>query len=354
MALLLTVSMLLSVCPLSLADTPALHAYCNGFRVTLDGNDKPSGFGFNVGAQFGTAPYEISYSMTGGGTISGTTTTSGYVSLPGNFVSGDYTFTVTVRDAAGAVSTAVMVVGYTVDESGTYSQNVKSSVAPMQITVSRITLNATTLTLRAGTTSQLTPAVEPSNAANRSVSFESSDPGVATVSETGLITAVKAGSCKIICSAKDSSGVKAECTLIVAQPVTGISLSPATFTVSEGGTYKLTPVITPADAANKEVEYKSGNNAVVVVANDGTVTGVSAGVATITVSSKDDPTKIAVCTVTVGTPVGSVTVSPKSMELTTGTSMTLAATVAPETATNKTLICRPPIPMWRRLTPPAV
>ena len=338
-ALILLLSMMFSLGMPALADDPALRAYCYGFRVTLDGNNKPSGFGFNMGAQFGTEPYTLNYSLTGGATLSGTAVASGYVSLPGNFLSGTYTITVNATDAAGAQSSAVMTVAYTVDATGdNYSQNVTGAVSPLTVQVSNITLNATALTLKVGQTAQLTPAVEPANAANRAVTFETSDPAIATVSETGVITPLKAGSCRIICTAQDGSGVKAECALIVAQAVTGITVSPATFTVTEGGTYKLNPTILPADAANKEVPYKSGNNAVVVVANDGTVTGVSAGVATITVSSKDDPTKIAVCTVTVGTPVGSVTVSPKSMELTTGTTMTLAATVAPETATNKTLI----------------
>jgi len=338
-ALILLLSMLFSISPLALADTPSLRAYCYGFRVTLDANGNPSGFGFNMGAQYGTEPYTLNYALSGGATISGTATRAGYVSLPGNFVSGDYTVTVNATDAAGAMSVAVMEVSYAVNPAdGTYTQTIKSAVSPQTIYVNKITLNATALTLKVGETAQLTPAVEPANAANRAVRFESSDPGVATVSDAGVITALKAGSCRIVCTAQDGSGVAAECALIVAQSVTGITLSPASFTITEGGTYRLNPVILPADAANKEVVYASGNKAVVVVANDGTVTGVSAGVATITVSSKEDPTKIAVCTVTVGTPVGSVTLSPKSMELTTGTSMTLAATVAPETATNKTLI----------------
>lgn len=337
LACLLMFCLLLASIP-AMAAAPALRAYCYSFAVeTSQGN--VTGFGFRMGAQYGTEPYTLSYAFAkdGGATMSGSVSSAGYVSVPGNFQSGTYTFTASVKDAAGALSTAVMNITFTIDENGSTSSTVNSAVRPEEVKVQEIKLPVSAQTMRVGDTFALTATVTPDDAKNKEVSYTSTDSGVATVDENGLITAVANGSCKVICAARDGSGVTSECQIIVIQSVTGISLSPATITIPVGGTYKLTPVISPENANNKEVTYVSGNKEVAVVANNGTITGVDMGVVTISVSSKDDPTKIASCVVTVGTPVASVEVSPTSMELKTGSAMTLSAVVSPDTATNKTL-----------------
>lgn len=335
---LLMLCLLLSSIP-ALAATPALRAYCYSFAVeTKEGS--VTGFGFRMGAQYGTEPYALSYTFAkdGGATMNGTVPSAGYVSVPGNFTSGTYTFTASVKDAAGALSTAVMNVTFTIDENGSTSSSVNSAVRPEEVKVQEIKLPVSAQTMRVGDTFALSATVTPDDAKNKEVAYTSTDSGIASVDETGLISAVAAGSCKIICTARDGSGVTSECQIIVIQSVTGISLTPATLTIPVGGTYKLSPVISPENANNKEVTFISGNKAVAVVANDGTITGVDMGVVTISVASKDDPTKIASCVVTVGTPVAGVEVSPTAVELKTGAAMTLSAAVTPDNATNKTLV----------------
>ncbi len=337
-ALMLMLCMFLSAVP-ALSEAPALRAYCHAFSVEAS-EGEVRGFGFKMGAQYGTEPYTLSYTFAkeGGSTASGSVSSAGYVSVPGNFGTGTYTFTASVKDAAGALSTAVMNVTFTVDENGNMNSTVNSAVAPQEVKVQSISLGVSAQTMRAGDTFQLHATVAPENAKNKDVTFTSTDAGVATVSESGLVTAIKSGSCKVICTAKDGSGVTTECQVIVIQPVTGLTLSHSALSIAVGATAKLTAVITPDNASNKEVTFTSGNKEVAVVANDGTITGVDMGVVTITVSSKDDPTKLATCVVTVGTPVAGVEVSPKSVELKTGNSITLTASVLPENATNKTLV----------------
>lgn len=338
MAFMLMLCMLLTTLPV-LADAPALRAYCHAFSVEAS-EGEVRGFGFKMGAQYGTEPYTMSYTFAkdGGSTASGSVGSAGYVSVPGNFSSGVYTFTASVKDAAGALSTAVMQVTFTVDENGNMNSTVNSAVSPQEVKVQGISLGVTAQTMRAGDTFQLHATVAPENAKNKEVSYTSTDAGIATVSESGLITAIKSGSCKVICTAKDGSGVTSECQVIVIQPVTGLTLSHSALSIAVGATAKLSAVITPENASNKEVTFTSGNKEVAVVANDGTITGVDMGVVTITVSSKDDPTKIATCVVTVGTPVTGVEVSPQSLELKTGNSFAMTATVLPANATNKTLV----------------
>ena len=79
--------------------------------------------------------------------------------------------------------------------------------------------------------------------------------------------------------------------------VTGVSL-PSTASVEVGNTTQLTATISPSNATNQNVTWSSGNTAVATVASDGTITGVSAGTAVITVTTSDGG-YTDTCTVTV-------------------------------------------------------
>ncbi|MBQ6191577.1 MAG: Ig-like domain-containing protein [Bacteroidaceae bacterium] len=93
------------------------------------------------------------------------------------------------------------------------------SVRPVRkILASAIVLDKTQLNLDAdkGQTAQLTATVQPANfVSNKKVTWESSDNYVASVDQTGLVKAIAPGTCTITCRAKDGSGVKAECYVIV-------------------------------------------------------------------------------------------------------------------------------------------
>lgn len=81
--------------------------------------------------------------------------------------------------------------------------------------------------------------------------------------------------------------------------VTAVSLAPATATVEEGSTVQLTASVSPANATNKEVTFESDDEGVATVDGDGLVTGVTAGEATITVTTTDGEfTDTSVVTVT--------------------------------------------------------
>lgn len=79
--------------------------------------------------------------------------------------------------------------------------------------------------------------------------------------------------------------------------VTGVDI-PNTASVEVGSTTQLTATISPSNATNQNVSWSSGNTSVATVASDGTITGVSAGTAVITVTTEDG-NYIDTCTVTV-------------------------------------------------------
>ena len=209
--------------------------------------------------------------------------------------------------------------------------------------VTGITLSATELSLQPGATKQLTATISPADAANTNVTWESSNTAVATVGSSGIVTGVANGTCTITCRAMDGSGVKAECQVTVGSssgtPVTSITLSQTSLTLSVGSTQTLTATVLPANATNKSVTWTSSNTSVATVSQAGTVSAVASGSTTIVCSAKDGSGVYAECqvNVTVGTPVTSITLNQTAIALTVGGSQTLTATVLPADATNKTL-----------------
>lgn len=80
--------------------------------------------------------------------------------------------------------------------------------------VAQITLKPTSLSLQEGKSSTIKANIRPTDAANKSVKWSSSNTKVATVSN-GVVKAVKAGSARIICTAQDGSGISASCSVTV-------------------------------------------------------------------------------------------------------------------------------------------
>ncbi|MFR4270432.1 MAG: Ig domain-containing protein [Blautia faecis] len=100
--------------------------------------------------------------------------------------------------------------------SATCTVNVKGSTEPEVVKVSGITLNPDiSLEIKEGSSYTIKATVAPSNATNSSVKWVSSSPDVATVDDSGNVTAIKAGSTMITCTAVDGSGVSASCPVTV-------------------------------------------------------------------------------------------------------------------------------------------
>ena len=181
--------------------------------------------------------------------------------------------------------------------------------------------------------------VLPSNATDKSISWSSSNTGIATVDNNGKVTAVAAGSAVITVTTTDG-GKTATCTVTVtnpAIPVQSVSLDKTSLSLNVGENSTLLATVLPANADNKAVTWSSSNTAIATVDASGKVTAVAAGSAVITVTTTDGG-KTATCTVTVtnpAVPVQSVSLNKTELSLNVGESMTLTATVLPENADNK-------------------
>ena len=205
------------------------------------------------------------------------------------------------------------------------------TVTVIATSVTSITLNRTSASLKAGETVTLTATVKPDDAADKTVTWSTSDATVATVSN-GVVTAKKVGSATITAKAGDKTATCA--VTVVATQVTSITLDRTSASLKAGETVTLTATVKPDDATDKTVTWSTSDATVATVSN-GVVTAKKVGSATITAKAGD---KTATCVVTVvATQVTSITLNRTSASLKAGETVTLTATVKPDDATDKTV-----------------
>lgn len=92
------------------------------------------------------------------------------------------------------------------------------NLKPYNEVISSITLNKITDSLTVGQSDTLIATVTPDNATNKTVTWTSSDPSIATVDSNGKVTAVKAGTATITATTTDGSNLSASCVVTVAEP----------------------------------------------------------------------------------------------------------------------------------------
>ncbi len=240
-----------------------------------------------------------------------------------------------VITAAGAGTATITVT--TID--GSHTATVAVTVTP--ILVSGVSVSSATVGIVSGSTETVTATVEPANAANKGLMWSSSDDQVATVNQSGEITAVGVGTADITVTTSDGSNITKTIVVTVTAgtvSVTGVSISgSATISIVDGSTAPVTATIAPANATNNSVTWSSSDAQVATVDQSGEITALGVGTVTITVTTSDGP-YIATVAVTV-TPilVSSVSVDESTVSIVNGLTATVTVTVLPVNATNQTL-----------------
>ena len=226
-------------------------------------------------------------------------------------------------------------------EDGGYAATCKVTVTEKIIPVTSVTLDKDKLELDKGTTAQLKATVLPENATYKNVTWRSSNESIATVDQNGKVTAKSVENATVTVTTEDG-GYMAICKVTVIEkviPVTSVSLDNDRLDLIEGGTGQLTATVLPDDATNKNVAWKSSDESIATVDQNGNVTAKTSGNATITVTTEDGSKKDT-CEVTItekAVPVTGVTLDKDRLELDQGTTTQLKATVLPENATNKSV-----------------
>ena len=212
------------------------------------------------------------------------------------------------------------------------------------VAVTGVRLDNTGITVGVGGTWQLNATVEPEDAENKSVTWESSDESVATVDENGLVTGKSAGSATVTVRTVDG-GYTAQCSVTVEGEETvlptGVTLSHTTLNMQVGEEAQLIATVQPADATDKSITWESNAPETVSVDSEGRLTAHKAGTAVITARTVNGFS--AFCMVTVEEddepeiPVTGISLSPTYIELTEGETAQLTVTIEPEDATDRSI-----------------
>ena len=199
---------------------------------------------------------------------------------------GEAVITATANDGSGVIATCKV----------TLKQRLASSV----------TLSADELSLERTSTTLLTSHIIPENADRRNLMWLSSDENVATVnspgvfSSEGFVTAVGVGEAVITAYTVDGSKLTASCKVTVTPKlVTSVTLDESELTIEKNFTAQLTAIVAPDDADNLGLTWTSDNEEVATVDENGLVTAVGEGTATITATANDGSGVSASCVVTV-------------------------------------------------------
>lgn len=158
-----------------------------------------------------------------------------------------------------------------------------------QTNVKTIVINGdNTLT---STPKQLTVTVLPSDATNKEITWSISDPTIAVITETGLLTGLKNGTVKVTATAKDGSGVKGDKTYTVSG-ITGSavliqSIAITAATITNGQPLQLTTQIAPENATTKTLTWTTSSQAIATISADGLLTPRLNGTVTVTATATD-------------------------------------------------------------------
>ncbi len=204
--------------------------------------------------------------------------------------------------------------------------------------VSSITLSQAVLFVQQGETANLFVAYEPSNLETPEYKWSSSNTSVATVDNTGKITALSEGTTIITVFAPDYN-LSSTCSVRVTPIVpTGVNLSETMLSMIVGDTHPLVATVIPDNAKDKKLMWSTSNLEVASVDKDGVVTAKKEGTAIITVATNTG-SLMAKCEITVSKiSVESITLSKSDFDMYEGQISMLTATILPENATYKSLI----------------
>lgn len=177
----------------------------------------------------------------------------------------------------------------------TTSKVVEVVVTPVSLDM----VDRITLTKEKNSKAKLEAVVQPEDATHVEIEFTSSNEDVATVNSDGEINAVDVGEATITASIKETD-LTAECVVTVVPDIESIELSDTSLKLKKDGTAQLTATANPDGASIDGIAFASDAPDVATVDEEGNVTAIADGKATITASVGDVSAE---CVVTVDSTV---------------------------------------------------
>lgn len=185
---------------------------------------------------------------------------------------------------------------------------------------------------------QIEPSITPINATNQVLKWTSSNNEVAIVDENGFVRGISPGDAYIIAETTDGLNISAKCLVNVKIPVREITLNEDTVSIPVGNGFRITATVSPDNADNNNLLWKSSNPAIVSVDQTGYVYALKEGEAIIMVSCADGPKVSSECYVKVIVPVSEIILNHSNVDVLIGNKEDLQVNIMPNNASNKTLI----------------
>ena len=211
----------------------------------------------------------------------------------------------------------------------------------VQTSVEEVTLDPTEITLGIGKYETIQAMVKPSSLKGVSLKWVSSNEEIVKITEAGKLSVTVqgvAGGNAVISAINQDNVVVGFCSVTVLQPVEGMTLSETEVTARIGDKVQLRATVTPDNATNQNVTWKSSNTKVATVSDNGLVTMKSAGTASIICTSEDNPNVQAFCNVTVLKAVSGVSLDIESKEMYVGENYRMTYLVSPSDASTPEVI----------------
>lgn len=202
------------------------------------------------------------------------------------------------------------------------------------IPLEKIILNPTELTMEIGDNTTINATLLPESTTQRTLMWSVDNNGIASVSQSGEVTALSSGETIVYASSLDGQ-IQDSCKIIVNAHAESVSIEPTTILLSEvGDIAQLTATVLPVNAVEKSVTWKSSNEAICTVTNQGLVTATGIGSTLVTATTVDGGLT-ANCVVKVIQHVSSITLDKTTLSLKVGETDRLQATISPDNADNK-------------------
>jgi uncharacterized protein YjdB len=245
----------------------------------------------------------------------------------GNVLTGRPITFSTNNAAVATVSAAGVVTGVAIGTATiTGTSEGKSGTADVTVTavpVATVEINPSSFDMTVGQTGQLSAVARDARGTvltGRAVGWSSGAPSVVTISSTGVVTAVGAGSAIVFATIEGRTASATVNVRLIA--VTSVAVAPPASNIAVGGAVQLVPTVLSGTTVltNRVVGWTSSNDAVAVVSSTGRVTGIKAGVVTITATSEGVS---GTATIIVG--ITSVVITPNPTSVTVGQTRQLTA-----------------------------
>ena len=213
----------------------------------------------------------------------------------------------TIDDMSKAGSYALQISNYAsssdlMGEDSYDSNNYVITSTPVEVSVPLVSVTGIEISpeektlAKPGDTFTVAASVKPDNATEKGVTYRSSNAEVATVDADGLVTAVAQGSTGIIATSIEDGEIQATCEVTVNQPLNSIAMNKETLTIKKGAEESLLVSYNPTNTTDDKTITWLTSNASIVTVEEGKITGVEEGSATVTATVG---THTATCEVTV-------------------------------------------------------